>query len=508
MLIPDYGWLSIVPPLLAIALALLFRQVIPALLAGVWAGAIILNGNPFIAFLRVGDTYLVESLANKDHATIVMFSMILGGMIGVLSRSGATAALVDSVSSRITNRRNGQVASASMGLIVFFDDYANTLLVGNTMRPLTDKLRISRQKLAYIIDSTAAPVATIAVISTWIGFEVGLIQDALVRISADSSAYVLFLRSLPYNFYPILTLFFVFGIAITGRDFGPMKKAEDLAYGKQADPVSESVKSRQPIKSMLAGVLPILVLVGATILGLLLDGMNKAGPGASLREVFSAADSFAVLMWSSLSSAIVAIALSKLFGLLTMDQAVEAWLEGAKKMLIAFVILILAWSIGAVCEDLGTAPFLVSAVGDELPSVLLPLVTFILAALVSFATGTSWGTMAILVPIIVPIAASMAGAIGIEGQLVPATVSSVLAGAVFGDHCSPISDTTILSSMAAGSDHIDHVRTQLPYAMTVAAVAVVTGYLPVGFGLSPWISLLIGCILLSLIIRFVGKKSY
>jgi Na+/H+ antiporter NhaC len=506
-LMSDYSWLSIVPPILAITLALLFRQVIPALLAGVWAGAIIIEGNLFTAVLRVGDTYLVNSLAEKDHAVIVMFSMILGGMIGVLSKNGGTGALVNAVTFKLTCRKNGQIATGLMGLVIFFDDYANTLLVGNTMRPLTDRLNISRQKLAYIIDSTAAPVATIAVISTWIGFEVGLIQDSLARISENSSAYVLFLRSLPYNFYPILTLFFVFAIAVSGRDFGPMAKAESKAINAGiAGEVDQTLQSNSVTK-ILSAVVPLLVIILATVVGLYFDGANKTAPGSLLREILSAADSFSVLMWSALGGSIVAVGMSKIFGLLTVSQSIEAWLEGGKKMLPAFVILLLAWSIGAVCEELGTASFLVSIVDGVLEAQYLPVVTFILAALVSFATGTSWGTMAILVPIIVPLAVNLAGADGVESFLLPSTISAVLAGAVFGDHCSPISDTTILSSMASGSDHIEHVRTQLPYALTVALVAIVVGYLPVGMGVPPWLSLLAGCIFLGLIIRFVGKKS-
>ena len=223
------GWESIIPPVLAIGLALLTRQVIVALLLGIWTGAILIEGNAFFAFLRVGDEYLLNALANKDHAAIVLFSTILGGMVGVLSRSGATEGIVHWLSGHVRGRRGGMISTAAMGTLIFFDDYANTLLVGSTMRPLTDRLKISREKLAWLVDSTAAPVATVAVISTWVGFEVGLIQDAMARLSAGGQAYTFFLRSLPYSYYPLLTLFLVYLLSITGRDFGPMLAAEKRA---------------------------------------------------------------------------------------------------------------------------------------------------------------------------------------------------------------------------------------------------------------------------------------
>jgi Na+/H+ antiporter NhaC len=227
------SWTAIVPPLLAILLALVTRQVIFALLLGIWVGALILYGpNPITAFLRTGDQFLVGALADRDHAAILMFSTLLGGMVGILARGGATEGVVQALAGRIGGRRGGQTATAAMGLVIFFDDYANTLLVGSTMRPLTDRLKISREKLAYLVDSTAAPVATIAVISTWVGFEVGLIQDAAVHLNAGTagSAYTFFVRSIPYSFYPWLTLLCVYLVAGMGRDFGPMLAAERRAF--------------------------------------------------------------------------------------------------------------------------------------------------------------------------------------------------------------------------------------------------------------------------------------
>ena len=521
----DPGWLCLLPPLLAIGLALLTRQVILSLLLGVWTGCLVLaGGHPVAAFQRLGDTYLVDALADRDHAAILLFSTMLGGMVGVLTRNGSMAGVVQRLSRRVRNRRGGQTATAAMGLAVFFDDYANTLLVGNTMRPLTDRLAISREKLAYLVDSTAAPVTTLAVISTWVGFEVGLIQDQLAAVGGGS-AYVFFLRSLPYNFYPILTLVMVFAVALSGRDFGPMARAEGRAAGGEvlrpgarpaggpADRDDRSAES-EPASSWLA-ILPIVTVVGVTLLGLWSDGRSallvEGRPADSLRDILGAADSLSVLMWASLAGALLAIALTAGSRRLDLRGAVDAWLDGARAMLIAMVILIMAWSLGAVCEALGTGPWLVEAGRGVLSPRLLPTLSFLLAAAVSFSTGTSWGTMAILIPIMLPLAGAFTLDAGLDPAhrdgIILAATSAVLAGAVFGDHCSPISDTTILSSMASGSDHVDHVRTQLPYALCAAAAAVTVGYLPAGWGVSPGWSIGGGALALIALVLKLGRRA-
>jgi len=522
----DAGWLSILPPLLAIGLALAFRQVVLSLLLGVFVGALILaGGDPLTAFQRLGDTYLVDALADRSHAAIVLFSTILYGMVGILTRSGAMAGVVDALSRRVRTRRGGQTATAGLGLAIFFDDYANTLLVGNTMRPLTDRLSISREKLAYLVDSTAAPVTTIAVVSTWVGFEVGLIQDALTRMAEDGSGYLFFLRSLPYNFYPVLTLAMVFLVAATGRDFGPMARAEGRAAGGEllrpgaqpaADPMAleRDDDDRGPASPLLA-VIPVVTVVVLTVGGLWWHGrqelLARGEAVDGLREILNAADSLSVLMWSSLGGTLAAFLMAIGSRRLDLRRSVDAWLDGAKAMLIAMVILVLAWALGAVCDGLGTGPWLVGVTRGVLSPHWLPAVSFLLAAAVSFSTGTSWGTMAILIPIILPLAAALPEGGGLSASLremiTLSSTSSVLAGAVFGDHCSPISDTTILSSMASGCDHVDHVRTQLPYALTAAGLAIVVGYVPSGYGLSPWISLVAGVVLLAAFVLWRGRRA-
>jgi Na+/H+ antiporter NhaC len=510
------GWLSILPPLLAIGLALITRQVHVSLLLGVGLGAWILQGwNPMAAFMRLGDRFLVDALADRSHASIILFSTLLGGMIGVLTQAGATEGIVQRLAGRIRGRRQGQLTAAVMGTVIFFDDYANTLLVGNSMRPLTDKLRISREKLAYIVDSTAAPITTVAVISTWVGFEVGLIQEAIARAGDSQSAYSFFLRSIPYCFYPWLTVWFVYLVAGLGRDFGSMFQAEERAVSTGqllrpgAQPASDTAsfetqsQHERPAHPLLA-IVPIGLVILATGAGLWYDGAQKlaaAGQAhASLRQIVNEADSFAVLMWAALAGALAAIFLCCLARRLNLREAVDAWMAGAKAMLIAMVILILAWSLSGVCAELHTADYLVAACRGALRAHYLPSVSFILSAVIGFATGTSWGTMAILIPLIFPLGAGLPAIEGLSGGLAQsihlAAVSAVLAGAVFGDHCSPISDTTIMSSLASGSDHIDHVRTQLPYAALVALVAILCGYLPVGFGLAPGFGLFAGACLL------------
>lgn len=525
------GWTSVLPPLLAIVLALLTRQVLVSLVIGGWFGCLLLvGGQPLVALLRFGDRFLVGALATPDHASIVLFTTILGGMVGVMARGGLTEGLVQALARRVRGRRGGQITTTAMGTVIFFDDYANTLLVGTTMRPLTDRLRISREKLAYLVDSTAAPIATLAVISTWVGFEVGLIQAALAARGEDpAAAYSFFLRSLPYAFYPWLTLLCVYLVAATGRDFGPMRAAEQRALttgqvlrdgarpasetlGADAD-ADEAASRSRPVPPLL-GLLPVAAVIATTAFGLVLGGRQAAHEAGltdiGLRQTLDHADSLSVLMWAAIMGALVALVAVVGSRRLDLRRAVDGFLDGCKAMLIAVVILLLAWSLSAVCEQLHTAPYLVEACRGALSARLLPAVTFVLAAAVSFSTGTSWGTMAILMPLVFPLGAVLPAAEGLSagaaGAIHLASVSAVLAGAVFGDHCSPISDTTIMSSLACGSDHIDHVRTQLPYALMVGVVAVVCGYLPVGWGAPFWAGLLAGAGLISGCLLLWGRR--
>ena len=525
------GWLSVVPPLVAIVLALLFKDVLVSLFLGVFAGALILaGGNPVSAFARSIDGFVSSALADESHAKILIFSTLLGGMVGIISKSGGTRGIVERLSGFASNTRRGQLATWAMGVAIFFDDYANTLIVGSTMRPITDRLRISREKLAYMVDSTAAPVASVVPISTWIGFEIGLIGGAFTALGLDFNPYLTFIDTIPFRFYPLFALVLGFTIAATDRDFGSMYRAEHraatrgevLAPGDKAlaDYANEALEPPPgtPHRAVNA-LLPIATVVVVTLVGLYVSGaaaLDRAdfeGTGVWLREVFGASDPYNTLLWASLAGVVVAVVLPLAQRLLAVKEAMEGMVEGFKAMLLALIVLILAWSIGSVCEHLHTADYLVGLTEQVLSPHWLPVLVFVLAAATAFATGTSWGTMSILIPLVIPICHGLAVAAGMEPSgegayytLMLGTISSVLAGAVWGDHCSPISDTTILSSMASGCDHIAHVRTQLPYALGIGVLGMVIGDIPTAYGLSPWISLLVGTAVIIGGVLWLGKK--
>ncbi len=525
------GWLSVVPPLVAILLALVFKDVLVALALGVFSGALFLHGwNPFVAFARAIDQFLVPALADESHAAILIFSTLLGGMVGVIGRSGGTHGIVDALTPFATSARRGQVATWLMGVLIFFDDYANTLIVGNTMRPITDRLRISREKLAYIVDSTAAPIASVVPISTWIGYEIGLIGDAFSGLELGFNPFTAFVGSILFRFYPIFALVLGFTVAFSCRDFGPMLKAERRAsdtgklVGEGDVPLADyDSPELAPVpgkpRRAANALLPIATVIGVTLAGLWLTGVGavaRADYPSTLRwvqEVFSAADSYKALLWASLAGLTVAMALALTQRILTVRQATEAMVGGFKSMLLALATLLLAWSIGAVCGELHTAEYLVGVTSGVLSAHWLPVLTFVLSAAISFATGTSWGTMAILMPLVIPIShhLSLAGGLAVDDRfyylLLLGTISSVLAGSVWGDHCSPISDTTILSSMASGCDHIAHVRTQLPYALGIGVLGMAIGDVPTAFGLSPWISLAAGSAVIVAAVLWLGKRS-
>lgn len=514
------GWVSILPPLLAILVALAFRQVIPALFLGVFSGAVLVAGltpaGVGKGFFDAFQVYILNALADSGHASIILFSFMIGGMVGIIQKNGGTQGIVNHIIRWASTPKRGQISAAVLGLVIFFDDYANSLIIGPTMRPVTDRLKISREKLAYIVDSTSAPVASLALVTTWIGFEVGLINEAIAGIPTLSlDGYGVFLESILYRFYPILALFFVFVIAFTDREFGPMYRAEHrarttgavLGEGATVDDAAEEGAEFAPPEGTkhraLNAILPVLVLVVGVIVGLFVTG-----EGETMRDVIGSADSYKALMWASLAGVFVAAALSVGGRILTLEETMGAWYAGMRSMLLAMVILLLAWALSATTDALHTGDYLASALSETLPAGLVPALIFILAAVTAFATGTSWGTMGILMPLVVPLTWGVMQANGIADPehyyLLYSSVSCVLAGAVWGDHCSPISDTTILSSMASGCDHIEHVRTQLPYALLVGGVAIVVGTIPTGFGFPWWASLLIGAGVLLAGERFFG----
>lgn len=611
------GWLSILPPIIAIVLALITREVISSLFVGIWFGStLIFDFNPLLGFLRALDKYLLNSLADSGHAAIVIFSCALGGMVGVINRTGGMQGIVNLISSMVKGPRTAQLATWLMGVLIFFDDYANTLIVGNSMRPVTDSKKISREKLSYLVDSTAAPVAGIAVLSTWIGYEIGLIRQAYIDIGIpETNFYGVFLQTIPFRFYCLLALFFGFIIAASRRDFGPMLSAERRAanegkvIGDEANPIS-SPESSAPVlpedmpKRWYNAAIPIAIVLFGTFIGLLADGgmfsphydatviktiddhsglkalkvssvsvetriitcsssddkhikvrflENTQVSGASeknglatienlsegteffaaladtemslserTRIAFSGADSTRVLIWVSILGSIIAILLGLVQGLIKFEDGAKAWVDGVRTLCMAICIMVLAWTINGICTELGTAKYVVEMVTDVMPYWMLPSVIFVLACFISFSTGTSWGTMAILLPISIPLAYHLnmvhykeVIALAPDAPemmtylkgMILVSIGAVLEGSIFGDHCSPISDTTIMSSMASGSDHIDHVKTQAPYAAIVGLASILFCYIPAGLGFSPMLLIPLSMILLTAFLLMFGKKA-
>lgn len=518
-------WLSILPPLIAIVMALLLKEVISALFFGVLSGTFIMalysGQEPGSALgsglLRVMDTYVVGSIFDIDHAMIIVFTLTIGGMVKIISANGGMQGIVNWLLRRANGPRSGQFMTFVMDLCIFFDDYSNTLMVGNTMRPVADKLRVSREKLAFIVDSTAAPVVAIAFVTTWIGAELSYIQEGIDVIGLEASAYSVFVNSLKYSFYPILTLCFVLMIIHSGRDYGPMLKAEREARTKVVSDSNSQDNSNKQAHGIDA-LLPLLTLIFGTIIGLFITGYDSAiwqdsshGFFTKLSETIGEANSYLALIWSSIVSLIISVIMTLYRGTLTFGKIMDEMVDGFKVMFNAVLILTMAWSIALVTKHMHTAEF-VSAIllKLSLSPYIIPALTFLLAALIGFSTGTSWGTMAILYPLILPASWMLCQnqGLGVDATmpLFYSVVASVMAGSVMGDHCSPISDTTIMSSMASGCNHLQHVKTQMPYALTVGAVALFIGVLPTSLGLPSWLAFLMALAILGIIVRFVGKK--
>ena len=516
------GWVSILPAVLAIGIALTLRNVIPALLLGLWVGATALQSFTLAGvgrgLLDSFQVYVTGAIADFDRASIILFTMMIGGMVGIITRNGGMASVVQAIVSRARTAIGGQVAVWLMGLMIFFDDYSNTLVVGNTARSLTDHLKVSREKLAYIVDSTAAPVACIALITTWIGYEIGLVDQALGAIDELShlQAYSVFIHSIPYSFYPILAIVFVLMISASGRDFGPMLTAEIRARNGAVKPeTAEELpaihgdelvpKDRIPLRAINAFV-PIITLVVA-----LMVSLYMLGEGDSMIEILESTNPYRAMMYSSFVGVLVAATMSIGQKILTVHETVDAWYGGLRATLFGMIILVLAWALSDLTATLNTASYLVTLLADSLPVALIPAIVFILAAITAFTTGTSWGTMAILMPLIIPLCWAVMGVNGIADDagmhIMYSAVACCLGGAVWGDHCSPISDTTVLSSVASGCDHIEHVRTQLPYALLVGLVGLLLGTIPGGFGVPPWISIIAGIAVLAVALKFLGKKA-
>jgi Na+/H+ antiporter NhaC len=570
---------SLIPALLAIGVALITRRPLISLFVGVAVGSMILRADVGFpdalvsGFLDVFRVYLRNEVVDSFRIEIIGFIVALLAMVGVMSRSGGVVALIDLLSRYARTVRSTLAATFGMGLMLFFDDYANCLLVGSTMRPLTDRLRISREKLAYMVDSTAAPIAGISILSTWIAFEVSTYSAQLPGVGIMQNAYAIFLQTLPFRFYCLFTLLFVGLLVLTGRDFGPMRAAEkrarttgELVREGGSPLVSEEFTRVEPsdqvppawrngflpLVSMLVITLteifrrgggfrrlwddPLTLFSFESISEILFEG-SGAGPifvgalvgfwiaaflaGSNVARVALLSGLAGILAFQNRAAEVLAPGVSEglldyaaaglSFGATAAVAAIALWAVGlattrphlpwreisrsalvsARSLGLAVVLLFEAWMIGAVCRDLHTADYLVALTSGAVDPLVLPIILFTLSGMVAFSTGSSWSTMAILLPNVVGLADAVGASHPIGGTgMVIVCIGAVLEGSIFGDHCSPISDTTVLSSVSSASDHIDHVRTQMPYALTTASLAILLGYLPTllwewwSFGLS------------------------
>ena len=515
------SWVSVMPPVVAIVLALITRQAHLSLFMGILIGVCIHTGGIWSGLTTSLDTYLVNSLAgSSSHTSILMFTLAFGGLIGVMSANGGLKGIVAAASKYATNNFRGQLVTAIMGLVIFIDDYSNTLLVGNMMRPFTDSVRISREKLSYLVDSTAAPVASLAAISTWSIFQMSLLDSPYKAHGISANLYLTFLQSIPYSFYCIFTLVFLFATVLMRREMGPMHKAETRSQttgavlAENAQPMVDESLVREFEESKLShwsnGLIPILAVLVITICGLFITGIEGLDNGSpkTIRNIIGNSNANASLIWGSFLAGFIAIIMSVSGGLLSLIKAMDAWISGVRSMVMACIILVLAWTIGDVCADMKTAEYIVDLTSGFLTPALLPAVTFFTAAVISFSTGSSWATMSILVPVTVPMSIQLLGGEGnqvVQDPIFLSTFAGVLSGSVFGDHCSPISDTTVLSSTASGSDHIDHVRTQLPYALISGVIALLAGYIFTGLGISLIVSLSVGLVLVIGVLKIFGK---
>ena len=518
-------WTSLLPPVVAILFAVVFRQLIVALFAAIWLGAGLHFGmNPFTSLYHAFYDYLWGNLADEFNLLIFAFTFSLVGMVSVVTRMGGTHGLVEAIAKRAKTARSTRLATAGMGLAIFFDDYANTVVVGTTMRALTDRFHISREKLAYLVDSTAAPIAGIAVVSTWIGFEVDQFQKVSDFLGLEVNGYAMFFQVLPYRFYCLFTIVFVLASVVLRRDFGPMLKAERRAAetGAVMRPGATPLTSGafQEVKPVDGAplrwwnaVIPVGVVLIGTFAGMLAVGASSSlFEGRSLnllafadwRDAFIGVGEFdnggpAVLAGSAIVGSLVAIGLSLGQGILKPLEAAKSWLTGAQAMVLANSVLLLAWAIRSVCADVGTPFYMAAALQDVVAPLLIPLLVFLLSAVVAFSTGTSWGTMGILLPVVGPIA------YGGDPIILLLSLGAVLDGAIYGDHCSPISDTTVLSSISSSCDHIDHVKTQLPYATVTMAAAGLCGYLLIAAGGSILTSYALATVVLVGVLLVVGR---
>lgn len=477
----DAGWLSILPPVVAITLALLTKEVYSSLFLGIFTGMCVYCFSTGRSLLQAV-TYVFDMMAGKigENGYMIIFLVLLGSLVVTVTRSGGTNAYGQWAIRRIKTKRSAKLTTALLGLMIFLDDGFNCLTVGTVMRPITDKHRISREKLSYLLDATAAPICIIAPISSW--------AVAVASEVEDAGGLGAFVQTIPFNLYALLTIVMVFFLSATNFDFGPMKKAEQEQAAVQETAEAQETETRGTVLDL---VLPIVTLIITAIFGMAYVG--GFFEGASFSEAIGE-NPVAGLTLGTFAGLLVALCMYLPRRIMSMKEFMTGIIDGIKTMIPALTILILAWALGGVCREMiGTGNFVSQVVsGGHISMSLIPAIVFAVAAFLSFSMGTAWGTFGILLPIVSMICAGPAGA----GVLIP-SLGATLAGSVYGDHCSPISDTTILASTGAQCDHLRHVETQLPYATLVAGVCFL-GYIVAGFTRNAVITIIASLVILGL----------
>ncbi len=479
---------ALIPPIVAIVLALITKEVYSSLFIGITMGGLFYSGFKFEGtVLHVFEDGIVGVLSDKYNMGILVFLVILGIMVCMMNKAGGSAAFGQWASEHIKSPIGAQLATVALGVLIFVDDYFNCLTVGSVMRPVTDKHNISRAKLAYLIDATAAPVCIIAPISSWAAAVTGFVKG--------EDGFSVFIRAIPYNYYAILTLVAMVTIIVLNINYGPMALHEKNArkgdiYTTPDRPYADAVAEENNSKGKVIDlVFPVLVLIVCCIIGMIYTGGFFKGTG--FIEAFSSSDASVGLMLGSFFAMAITIVFYAVRGVLKFKESMDCIPEGFKAMVPAILILTFAWTLKAMTDSLGAKEYVAALVNSAAGGLVsfLPAIIFLVGCFLAFATGTSWGTFGILIPIVVEAFAKT------NPTLMIISISACMAGAVCGDHCSPISDTTIMASAGAQCNHVNHVSTQLPYAITVAAVSCVT-YIFAGFIRNALICLLIGIILM------------
>lgn len=477
---------ALVPPIVAIALALITKEVYSSLFIGILVGGLLYSGFSFEGTVtHIFNDGFVAVLSSESNVGILIFLVVLGGMVALMNKAGGSAAFGEYAKKKIKTRAGAQLATIALGVLIFIDDYFNCLTVGSVMKPVTDEHKVSRAKLAYLIDATAAPVCIIAPISSWAAAVSGFVEG--------EDGFSVFIRAIPYNYYALLTILMMILLVVFNVDFGPMKKHEVNAIkgdlftsGKTEEPTTAMPNAKGKVIDL---VIPIITLIICCVMGMIYTG--GFFEGASFVKAFSESDASVGLGIGSIFGIIITIIIYLIRRVLNFKECMACIPDGFKAMVPAILILTFAWTLKAMTDSLGAADFVATSMASCAGSLMnfLPAIIFLVGCFLAFSTGTSWGTFGILIPIVVAVFANS------DPTLMIISISACMAGAVCGDHCSPISDTTIMASAGAQCDHVNHVSTQLPYAITAAAVSFVT-YIIAGFVRNAWIVLPIGMLLM------------